>query len=739
MKACPMLKSAKVPSLLVALALQVFPISRVFIAATPGAATSSFAIVSTWVAGIAAMLGSYDTVSGGSTTITSPETAVGTNGTPFAYRITTGPDGANIYNAEPLPSGLVLSTTSGRITGTPLEDGVFNILLTASDHGRPKRTVTQDLALTIRPGPGGPTAPTILTDPSSRTATNGGMARFSVTATGSGPLRYSWRRGENPLVAATNSNLVLTGITTSLAGEYSVVVSNGFGSAISASASLTVLVRPFINTQPISQTAVAGTTALFAVEAGGTLPLTYQWRRNGASLAGQTDASLLVTNVGSLQAGAYSVVVSNAVGSITSAPVALTITQAPATPLSLMIVGSGSVSPLTDSQFLEVGKSYTIKATPGAGNVLSNWVVAGQVATGATLTFTMSSNLDITANFVSNPFVNLKGSYSGLYYPAGSEPPQEQSGAFTLVLTDKGAFSSKLVVRGLPVALSGSFGLDLAARKTVVVGGTNEFVVQLQLASGSDHLVGIVSNASFTSDLFGYRTTFNSKLNPATNITGKYTMMLNAANESPPLISGSGVAAITVASSGSVLVKGALADGTPLVQKAFVAANGQWPFFANLYKGKGSALGWLTVANTPTNDISGLLLWTKKEGVAGSLYQVAFTNEVSTLGSRYVQPAKGIPVLSLSNAVVVLSDGNLSNPVTASVVLSPLNTMTVAAPNPEQLALTVSAATGLLNGSFVHPETLRKISIRGVVLEKQNLAGGYFLGTNESGRVMLAP
>jgi len=738
MKARPIMKSAKVPSLLVAVALQLFPISRVFIAATPGAATSSFAIVSTWVAGIATLLGSYDTVSGSSTTITSPETAVATNGTPFAYRITTGPHGANVYKAEPLPSGLVLST-SGRITGTPLEDGVFNILLTASDHGRPRRTVTQDLALTILPGPGGPTPPTILIDPSSRTATNGGTARFSVAATGSGPLRYSWRRGETPLFGATNSSLVLTGITTSLAGEYSVVVSNGLGSAISASATLTVLVRPFITTQPIPQTAVAGTVALFTIEAGGTLPLTYQWRRNAASLPGQTDASLILTNAGSAQAGAYSVVVSNAVGSITSAPVALIITPAPPTPVSLMIIGSGSVSPLTDNQFLEVGKNYTLKATPGAGNVLSNWVVGGQLATGTTLTFTMSSNLVITANFVSNPFVNLKGSYSGLYYPAGSEPPQEQSGAFTLVLTDKGTFSSKLVVRGLPVALTGSFGLDLAARKTVIVGGTNELVVQLQLAGASDHVVGTVGNASFTSDLFGYRTTFNSKLNPATNIMGKYTMVLNAANELPPLVPGSGVAAITVASSGSVLVKGALADGTPLAQKAFVAANGQWPFFANLYKGKGSAFGWLTVADTPTNDLSGLLLWTKKEGVGGPLYRAGFTNEVSTLGSRYVQPAKGTPVLSLSNAVVVLSDGNLSNAVTTTVVFSPLNTITVAAPNPEQLALTVSAATGLLNGSFVHPQTFRKTSIRGVVLEKQNLAGGYFLGTNESGRVALGP
>ena len=71
------MRITRVPSLLLALALQVPPITRVFIATSP-ATGSGFAIVFTWIAGAAALLGSYDAVSGASTTITSPGTATAT-------------------------------------------------------------------------------------------------------------------------------------------------------------------------------------------------------------------------------------------------------------------------------------------------------------------------------------------------------------------------------------------------------------------------------------------------------------------------------------------------------------------------------------------------------------------------------------------------------------------------------------------------------------------------------------
>jgi hypothetical protein len=117
----------RIASIGLAAVLQVLPLTRVFVAVTP-ATGSSFAIIATWIAGAAALLGGVDAVSGASTTITSAKTGTATNGVAYSYRITTGPDVANTFAATPLPTGLTVNTTSGRITGTPTVTGVYVII-----------------------------------------------------------------------------------------------------------------------------------------------------------------------------------------------------------------------------------------------------------------------------------------------------------------------------------------------------------------------------------------------------------------------------------------------------------------------------------------------------------------------------------------------------------------------------------------------------------------------------------
>ncbi|MBI4658112.1 MAG: immunoglobulin domain-containing protein [Verrucomicrobia bacterium] len=86
---------------------------------------------------------------------------------------------------------------------------------------------------------------------------------------------------------------------------------------------------PVISTQPQSQSVNAGAMATFTAVASGTAPLTYQWRLNGANLPGLTSSSITLNNVQPLNAGQYTVVVSNVAGSITSAPATLTVVLAP--------------------------------------------------------------------------------------------------------------------------------------------------------------------------------------------------------------------------------------------------------------------------------------------------------------------------------------------------------------------------------------------------------------------------
>ncbi len=87
---------------------------------------------------------------------------------------------------------------------------------------------------------------------------------------------------------------------------------------------------PVIAVQPQSQTVVAGATVTLSVGATGTRPLGYQWLLNSNSIPMATGSSLVLTNVQFSEAGAYSVMVSNPVGTLTSSNAVLTVTRPPA-------------------------------------------------------------------------------------------------------------------------------------------------------------------------------------------------------------------------------------------------------------------------------------------------------------------------------------------------------------------------------------------------------------------------
>jgi len=85
--------------------------------------------------------------------------------------------------------------------------------------------------------------------------------------------------------------------------------------------------QPVIITQLVSQTVAVGGTVSFSVSATGIAPLTYQWQQNGTNLSGATGATLSLTNLALSQSGYYySVTVTNAIDSVQSATVWLTVT-----------------------------------------------------------------------------------------------------------------------------------------------------------------------------------------------------------------------------------------------------------------------------------------------------------------------------------------------------------------------------------------------------------------------------
>ena len=103
-------------------------------------------------------------------------------------------------------------------------------------------------------------------------------------------------------------------------------------------------VAPTVNILPPNLTVLAGSNAVFSANALGLPPLAYQWQNNQGVIAGATAPILPFFNIQPTNAGTYSVVVSNAYGSVTSAVATVTVVGAPIItnqPTALTAVTSG--------------------------------------------------------------------------------------------------------------------------------------------------------------------------------------------------------------------------------------------------------------------------------------------------------------------------------------------------------------------------------------------------------------
>jgi len=223
----------------------------------------------------------------------------------------------------------------------------------------------------------GKMTPNITQHPASQIALEGGSVFLSVLATGSAPLTYQWQKDDAPLANAQSNRLDLTNVTAATAGRYSVIVSNEAGFLTSASARLTitpVAVPPRITSQPADLAGLAGSTATFAVTAGGTPPLRYQWRKNGAPLAGQTNAVLTLTNLALGDGGTYSAGVTNSAGADTSRAALLSVAQLQLAPV---------ITKQPASQTLATGEKIELAVEiSGLGPFAYEWTHDGQVLAG---------------------------------------------------------------------------------------------------------------------------------------------------------------------------------------------------------------------------------------------------------------------------------------------------------------------------------------------------------------------
>ena len=186
------------------------------------------------------------------------------------------------------------------------------------------------------------------------------------------------------------------------------------------------LTAPSISIQPSSQTVMAGQNATFLVTATGKPDPSYQWHKDGTPITGATSASYSTPATSSSDSGSqYTVVVSNAGGSVTSNVATLTVNVNPV-----------SITITPDNTTVMLGRTQQfVGNVSGASNTSVTWSVSGTGCTG-TACGTISLN--------------------GLYIPAASLPSPATVTVKATSVADptRSASASVTIVAAVAVILS---------------------------------------------------------------------------------------------------------------------------------------------------------------------------------------------------------------------------------------------------------------------------------------------
>lgn len=206
-------------------------------------------------------------------------------------------------------------------------------------------------------------------------ATNVPSALTNVIAISSAHSFVLALRSDGTVSAWGNQNSGTISGAAALSGIISVSTGGYHGLALQAVPPVT------ITTQPQNVAVNPGQGATFSVVATGVASLSYQWRKNGTPIVGATQATLTLTNLQSIDAGSYDVVVSNAAGSLTSTAATLTVRVPPGI----------ATAPQTQAVVAGANATFSVVAS-GTGPFSFQWLKNGVALAGATAAELILSN-----------------------------------------------------------------------------------------------------------------------------------------------------------------------------------------------------------------------------------------------------------------------------------------------------------------------------------------------------------
>ena len=347
--------------------------------------------------------------------------------------------------------------------------------------------------------------------PKSVTPAPGAPLNLSVTASGAEPLSFQWYVNETnalndgpEITGSTTSNLTIYPLAPDNAGNYSVVVSNPYGSVTSSIVTLSIPL-PTLTILPTLSGVLDPSLTVLGTAAGefGVTNVQYQLDGQGwadAALLTQTNWSATVT----LQPGtnifsAFSVDLLGQVSRTKSVAIFFTNFAT----LTLTTSGSGKITPLFVNNSLVEGRNYTLTALANPGNLFSNWTGPFTTASNP-LTFQLDSDTAWQANFVTNFFLPAAGTYNGLFSSTNGVTPQSAGMISGLIVQTNGLFSGKLLLAGASYPLTGRFDILghalVSAGPATAPGGQLQVELFLEQAPASQ-ISGTVSNTLWTANL----------------------------------------------------------------------------------------------------------------------------------------------------------------------------------------------------------------------------------------------
>lgn len=292
-------------------------------------------------------------------------------------------------------------------------------------------------------------APVIVSlTPEAASVLPGPSVALAVTASGTGPLTYR----QSEAIPTTDTGKSVVAAPTDISGAYTatVTVSNRVGSVTSTPVRIVVAPSaPILTSLPANLTTPTGRTATLSITAAGNAPFSYQWSRGSTPVG--TGSTLTLGGVTATAAGAYTVVVTNSLGSTRSLPMQLTVDGGARLTNIATRAGTGPGENTLTAGFVIAGAATKSVLVRGVGPGLAAFGLTGLLPNPKITLFDaagkpIATSDDFVSSATPNGLVAAVNAFSLSNFRDAALVAALASGSYTVQLTDSEANSGVALV-----------------------------------------------------------------------------------------------------------------------------------------------------------------------------------------------------------------------------------------------------------------------------------------------------